>query len=652
VGAAPDLVAGLQAQAVSAPSVGADTYRIDAAPVDADEPASRFVAVEGRQAGRTDAALAGQTTSVHTQLLDAAQRAAIAALPLTAGLLLAIGLLGAWALGSASFSTSPFAGRAVVAGPWVWALLWSLITPLLALALGLLPGRLGRPDMGRNIGHFRLSAAHWIALLQAAALCLAGLAWTVDAPWQTPLVALIWVWALSTAVALAPWRGAALGVVWLPVLSAAAPAQSASALAPWLGAALVATAAAVALALSRQRTWHRNQRRRLILEARTRLLQTERDVAQRANQDKSRFVAIASHDLRQPVHALGLFAATLQKRLMHTPDEALARNFLRAVDDLEHSFSSMLDMSRLDGGGATPLMHTFPLRDLFRRLHMQYAGHAELSGLGLRFSPGGRSVTSDPQLLERIIGNLIQNAVKYTNQGGVVVVARGTRTHVNVEVWDTGVGISAADLPKVFQEFYQVASGRRDRSHGLGMGLSIVKRLAELLGHSLEVVSRAGRGTMFRVGIRIGGLPGIQDSLAPADTVPMQALTPQMVLIVEDEESIREGLRVLLREWGYQTITAANAAEAEQAVLALEGRVDLVVSDLQLGVGASGLPGVDGAAVVDNVRRLCGYPVPAVIVTGDTSVDAARRLATRGDPVLFKPVQPRRLFDAMRSALG
>jgi two-component system, sensor histidine kinase len=614
----------------------------------ADPPAARYVAVEGRSPGNAAEDAASQSASVKTQLLGAAQRAAIAALPLPASLLLAIWLLGAWALGSLFFATSPFAGQSMAPGPWMWALLWVLATPPVALALGLLPTRNGRSHAAGS----QLAAAHWLALLQAAALCLAVLVWGVSPAWRAPLVALAWVWALGTAVAMAPWRDAALAVLWLPMLCGAAAAQGSVAPTAWLAAALMATVAAVALVLLRHRTWHRNQRRRLILEARARLLQKERDAALRADQDKSRFVAIASHDLRQPVHALGLFAATLQKRLMHTPDEALARNFLRAVDDLEHSFSSMLDMSRLDGGGATPLMHTFPLRDLFRRLHMQYAGQAELSGLGLRFSPGGRSVTSDPQLLERIIGNLIQNAVKYTTHGGVVVVARGTRSHVNVEVWDTGAGISHADLPRVFQEFYQVAPGRRDRSHGLGMGLSIVKRLTELLGHRLEVASRAGRGTMFRVGIAIGGLPGIQDSLAPADTVPMQALTPQMVLIVEDEEPIREGLRVLLREWGYQTITAASAAEAEQAVLALEGRVDLVLSDLQLGHSADGLPGMDGAAVVDNVRRLCGYPVPAVIVTGDTSAEAARRLASRGDPVLFKPVQPRRLFDAMRAVLG
>jgi signal transduction histidine kinase/CheY-like chemotaxis protein len=585
-----------------------------------------YVAVEGRTGTAADAVSAPSgidPRATRRQVRDAGQRAALAALPLPGALLLAL---------------LPWAGWALVQSARPWALPWGLAVLGLGLAMTL-PPRARKPGPG-------LGGEAWPAWLALAAAGLAALVWgTAGSSSGVALAAMAMVWAAVTAVALAPWRRASLAVAWLPLAAGGA----AGAGAPWLAAGALATAGALAAARLRLLAWQRGEHRRLTLEARARQLETERDEALRSDEEKSRFVAIASHDLRQPVHALGLFAATLQKRLQHTPDEALVRNFLRAVDDLERSFSSMLDISRLDGDAAAPQLHTFPLRDLFRRLQMQYAGQAELSGLGLRFSPGGKSVTSDPQLLERIVGNLVHNAIKYTAQGGVVVVARSTATHVNVEIWDTGAGIPADELPRVFQEFYQVTPGRRDLSHGLGMGLAIVKRLARLLGHRLEVASRPGRGTMFRVGIAIGALPGIQDELAPADTLPMQVLTPQMVLIVDDEEPIREGLRVLLQAWGYQTITAANAAEAEQAVLALEGRVDLVLSDLQLGHE----PGdADGIAVVDNVRRLCGYAVPAVLVTGDTSHQAVQALARRGDPVLFKPVQPRRLFDAMRAALG
>ena len=534
------------------------------------------------------------------------------------------------------------------------AWLWGLLTATSALVM-LLPALTQRQSLAKQ-----RPAGWWTVPLAVGAVCMALLPWIALATTRAPLAAVACVWALVAAGVLAPWPPAVLAVAWVPMVAAtgaaaAIPLRQAGVTAEpalpalaWLLVGAGASTAALALALARRRLWKNSERRLMALQSRSLDLEAERDQALRNDQDKGRFVAIASHDLRQPVHALGLFAATLQRRLRDTPDEALVRNFLRAVDDLERSFSAMLDIARLDGGALTPTLRTFPLRDLYRRLHMQHAGQAELSGLGLRFSTGGKSVTSDPQLLERVIGNLVQNAIKYTAKGGVVVVSRSTATHLNIEVWDTGIGMAEAELPRVFEEFYQAGHGKRDRSHGLGMGLAIVKRLTELLGHRLEVASRPGSGSMFRVGIPIGTLPGIQDDLAPADTLPMAAELSQMVLIVDDEEPIREGLRMLLQEWGYQTLTAANAAEAEAAVLALEGRVDLVLSDLQLDTEGEE---PDGRDVIDAVRRLCGWRVPAVVVTGDTSHQALALLLDAGDPVLFKPVQPRRLFEAMRSVL-
>lgn len=454
---------------------------------------------------------------------------------------------------------------------------------------------------------------------------------------------------LPLAVALAVALAAALAPHLLASSLAALVALAAGAAAGGPGLLLggLSSALAMLLAARLRRRWQRHTLHALDQAERLRRLQQKLDAAERNDNDKSRFLAIASHDLRQPVHALGLFAATLHKRLIDSPDEALARNLMRSVDGLERSFNAMLDISRLDGGAVTPRPQTFPLRDVFRRLHMQYGGQAELAGLALRFSPGGKRVTSDPQLLERILGNLVQNALRYTTSGGVAVVARSTRTHLNIEVWDTGLGITADNLPRIFDEFFQVGRGERDRSQGLGMGLAIVKRLVALLEHRLEVSSRPGRGTMFRLGTALGTLGDMDDETAAADTQPMALETgvAQMVLVVDDEEPIREGLRALLQEWGYQAITAADAAQAEQAVVALEGRVDLVLSDLHLG------PGPGGQEVVASVRRLCGRELPAILVTGDTAGQELRNVATGADPVLFKPVQPRHLLQALRNAL-
>jgi signal transduction histidine kinase/CheY-like chemotaxis protein len=459
-----------------------------------------------------------------------------------------------------------------------------------------------------------------VAMLALAGIAMAGA--TVFASVPVPLAVAV---ALPLSPALAEWmrEGGTSGAA--------------------IAGVLLAMAAALVAAMHR-RIWQCAAHASLQREDRMRELEDARDAAVRADQEKSRFLAIASHDLRQPMHALGLFAATLEKRLRGSGEEPLVHNLARSIDALDGSFSVMLDISRLDAGTIEPNFQLFPLRDLFRRLHMHFAGQAEQAGLGLRFSPGGKLVTSDPQLLERILGNLIQNALRYTENGGIVVVARTTRAFVNVEVWDTGVGIQRTELPRIFNEFYQVGRGERARERGLGMGLAIVKRLALLLGHRLVVSSRPGRGTMFRVGIPVGGLPEIQDVTAAADTLPMPLPVPQprTVLIVDDEESIRQGLTLLLEEWGYQALAAGTVEQAGRVVGRLDAPPDLILSDLHLGDGP------DGIAAIDAVRRQCGFDVPAILITGDTSHDELRRATDSGHPVLFKPVQPRKLLNALR----
>jgi two-component system, sensor histidine kinase len=479
-----------------------------------------------------------------------------------------------------------------------------------------------------------LSLHPWIAETPGARAPLAG-----------PLLA-----AASTvlAVLLAPMGRGAAAAALLPASEGLARLVLDGALErPLQGAAWFAAAMAVAgLALLEQHRWHRNQLWVMQRDDRVNLLEQERDEAVRADQEKSRFLAIASHDLRQPVHALGLFAATLERRLQGSAEEPLVRNVMRSIEGLERSFNAMLDISRLDAGTVEPNIQHFALRDLFRRLHMHYAGQAEASGLGLRLAPGGKSVSSDPQLLERILGNLVQNALKYTETGGVVVVARSTADNINLEVWDTGIGIKPADLPRIFAEFYQVGHGERSRTQGLGMGLAIVKRLAHLLGYRLMVASRPGRGTMFRLSIPVRQLHAVQDVIGAADTVPMSVIEPRSVLVIDDEEPIREGLKVLLEEWGYEVQVAAHAEDAERVARERPEPPDLILSDLHLGDGPDGLDAIRA------VRTVYGLDVPAILVTGDTSKEEIRRATESGHTVLFKPLQPRKLFNALRGMVA
>ena len=608
-------------------------------------PTHRHIAVDGRGAAGSaggDTARSGRAHR-HQALLDAAARSAFEQMHVAGWLLLALVPL-----------------LAVTAAPgWTDVRAWAWAAAVVALGITMLawPRRKWRQEASSRLLALLVGASALLAAAPAGLLMPAMPMAPAQATGASAagFASAAWVWvvaafAIAVAATVSASAPAASAVAFAPLLAAALALRPALEAGPPVTASVVAAGAwgaALAFGVGWQlrRRWRRQMLYSLEQAAHLHEAETARDTALRADADKSRFLAIASHDLRQPVHALGLFAATLHKRLHASPEETLARNLMRSVDDLERSFTAMLDISRLDGDAVTPRAQSFPLRDIFRRLHMQYAGQAELAGLALRFSPGGKSVTSDPQLLERIVGNLVHNAIRYTTHGGIVVVARSTRTHINIEVWDTGAGIAAADLPRIFDEFYQVGPGERDRSQGLGMGLAIVKRLAALLGHRLEVASVPGRGTMFRLGVMVGPLDGWDEEVAPADTLPMSVDVPQMVLVVDDEEPIREGLRLLLQEWGYQAMTAADAAQAERAVSALEGRVDLILSDLHLGAGP------DGREVVASVRRLTGREVPAILVTGDTAGEALREVVAGTDPVLFKPVQPRQLFEAMRAAL-
>jgi two-component system, sensor histidine kinase len=252
-------------------------------------------------------------------------------------------------------------------------------------------------------------------------------------------------------------------------------------------------------------------------------------------------------------------------------------------------------------------------------------------------------VTSDPQLLERILANLVQNGLRYSRPGaGVLVAARRRRGGVSLEVWDSGIGISEDELPKVFAEFYQVANPERDRSKGLGMGLAIVKRLSELLGHELTVRSQPGIGSVFRVWVSRVHAPQMDEFTVGAETLPGALDDTRAVLLLDDEEAVRTSVGELLVEWGYEVIAVATTADALAAAKAREGLIDVIVSDLRL------RDGEDGLRAIDQIRQACGFAVPAVLVSGDTAPDQVLRVHESGHIVLYKPVQPKELLTVLK----
>ena len=372
-------------------------------------------------------------------------------------------------------------------------------------------------------------------------------------------------------------------------------------------------------------------------------LHQQMDLTAQASREKSQFLASASHDLRQPLHALSFFGATLERRMAGSIDQPLIYNMMRSIEALDKSFGAILDISKLDAGAVEPHVQSFPIRDLFRRLQMSFAGQAEEGGLQLRFRPGAKVVTSDPQLLERILANLVQNGLRYSRPGaGVLVAARRRRGGVSLEVWDSGIGISEAELPKVFAEFYQVANPERDRSKGLGMGLAIVKRLSELLGHELTVRSRPGAGSVFRVWVSRVHAAQMDEFTVGAETLPGALDETRAVLLLDDEEAVRTSVGELLAEWGYEVIPVSTTADALAAAKQRDGMIDVIVSDLRL------RDGEDGLRAIEQIRQACGFAVPALLVTGDTAPDQVLRVHESGHIVLYKPVQPRELLTVLK----
>jgi len=498
---------------------------------------------------------------------------------------------------------------------------------------------------GRGVGPSRTALTlrgRWLALLT-----LAASVWGAGAPLfllRNPAAdaLLTGIW-LAAAGLSAPLVAASRPAVYLSSLPAIAPLLATLALQGSANSLMLAVLAAtfqlvlMHLALEQNDSLARGLEARFHNEDLVQQLRDQIDVAARANQEKTRFLASAAHDLRQPLHALGMFCAALDQRLQNTPEKPLVRNMMDAIEALENSFGAMLDISRLDAGVVQKVPQTFPVRDLFRRLYQQFGGDAEARDLSLRFRAARRIVLSDPLLLERVLANLVQNALRYAQRGGVLVAARRHPHGVALEVWDTGVGIAPDKIEMIFHEFYQVDNPERDRSRGLGMGLAIVRRLCNLLEHSLQVRSTPGRGSVFRVIVPAGDLGTIEAPPLEADTLPPRAVARVTILLVDDERAIREATRELLRPMLVDVIVAATIAEAVELAKQSSASIDLILSDWRLRGQENGIDAVRA------VRAVCGDSTPAVLITGDTSPELLKLAHESGLIILHKPLQPREL---------
>jgi len=369
-----------------------------------------------------------------------------------------------------------------------------------------------------------------------------------------------------------------------------------------------------------------------------------REEADDANAAKTRFIAAASHDLRQPIHALELTLGVLTERVQDPAARSIIERIEGSVTAVDSMLGSLLDISKLDAGVMVPKPEPIAVDSLFHALETEFQSAAAAGGNALYSRSTGGLMLSDPAMLCRILRNLLSNALCYTTGGRVLLAARRRSRHMRLEVRDSGVGIPGDRLDDVFKEFQQIGSHQHDRKQGLGLGLAIVKRLAGLLGHPIGVRSAPGAGSCFWIDVPMANAATVP-SAAAEDTAGMSGgqLRGARVLVLDDDLVILRSMQELLESWGCDVSTATSIARAEAGIRSHAPElliVDYRLADEETGLGA-----------LARLRALAERRLPALVITADTAPERLREARDSGYPLLHKPVQPARLRSAMQYLL-
>lgn len=367
-----------------------------------------------------------------------------------------------------------------------------------------------------------------------------------------------------------------------------------------------------------------------------------------ANMAKTRFLAAASHDLRQPLAALGLFLGVLEQDAADERQRATTRSARAAFAATTEMLDELLDFSRAEAGVIEPRPRPFLIGEAFARLEHEVGPMADARGLDYRTRSSAMIVDADPALVHIILLNLLSNAVRYTEKGGVLIGCRSRGNDVVVEIWDSGIGIPPEQHDEIFREFHQLGNVERDRRKGLGLGLAIARRIADLIGGELSVASRVGRGSVFRLRLRRSAVSVVPPAAAEAEATDFPVAGPgdqrPRVLVLDDDEAIGLGMHMLLGGWGYDCRVAETLAEALAVVRAWPPAA--LICDLRLRGEENGLE------AVRQLRARLGEVLPAFIMTGDTHPDRLREAAQAAVTVIHKPVTPETLQRALRETLG
>lgn len=375
-------------------------------------------------------------------------------------------------------------------------------------------------------------------------------------------------------------------------------------------------------------------------------LRREKLAAEEANMAKSRFLAAASHDLRQPLHAMSLFVQTLEESELPRSERATLGNVRRATDAMEELFSTLLDVSKIDAGIVLANISVVPLSPIIKRVFDEFLPVAKEKGLRLRMRNQTLYAKTDPVLLERILRNFVSNAVHHTSRGAVLLACRPRATNVSVEVWDTGPGIPEDKRKDIFGEFYQLRNPERDRAKGLGLGLAIVDRLVKLLNHPITLRSQVGRGSVFSVLLPCGRAEEYVPAEIPPLTFSRVDLQGKWVVVIDNEIAVQQGMESLLQKWLCDVTVAGSWTELQEQLVHSTRVPDLIISDYRLRNYENGIQ------AIMEIRSEYNSDIPALLVTGDTGPERLREAQASGVALLHKPLRPARLLTLMTSLLA
>jgi CheY-like chemotaxis protein len=365
-----------------------------------------------------------------------------------------------------------------------------------------------------------------------------------------------------------------------------------------------------------------------------------KSTAEDASISKTRFLAAASHDILQPLNAARLYVTSLVERQKGGEDSRLVENIDESLEAIEEILGALLDISRLDAGAMTPAISSFKMADLMRSLEIEFAPSARAKGLELTFVPCSLPAKSDRLMLRRLLQNFISNAIKYTPQGRVLVGCRRRGPSLQISVYDTGVGIPVLKRGEIFKEFHRLEQGARI-ARGLGLGLSIVERLARVLNHGIAIDANTGGGSVFSVTVPTAAAVDHTAAVTSATPLARTPISGSLVVCIENDAAILDGMRTLLMAWDAEVIAVTDPDAAIEAIEAAGGQVTGLLVDYHLDRG-------NGVAAIRDIRRRFGETIPAILITADRSPHVRAAARDENIAVLNKPVKPA----SLRALLG